>query len=149
MHFIKTRRMVGEIDVFWQNMNHSTKDLIHSAILHQKNDTSFCKNKPTQKPQPYREHSYNKAGVSVLASVILQFCICRMTHHSARITLHRNHSHIESIPIIRLGYLCQLQSFCNCRMKHHFARITLHRNHSHIESTPIIRLSFCVGLIKT
>ena len=34
MHFIKTRRMVGEIDVFWQNMNHSTKDLIHSAILH-------------------------------------------------------------------------------------------------------------------
>ena len=28
-------------------------DLIHSAILHLKNDTSFCKNNPTQKPQPY------------------------------------------------------------------------------------------------
>ena len=31
--------------------------LFHSAILHLKNDSSFCKNNPTQKPQPYREHS--------------------------------------------------------------------------------------------
>ena len=38
---------------------------LHSAILHLKNDTLFCKNNPTQKPQPYRESSYNKAGVSV------------------------------------------------------------------------------------
>ena len=29
----------------------------HSAILHLKNDSLFCKNNPTQKPQPYREHS--------------------------------------------------------------------------------------------
>ena len=38
---------------------------IYSAILHLKNDTSFCKNNPTQKPQPYRKLSYDKAGVSV------------------------------------------------------------------------------------
>ena len=36
--------------------------LIHSAILHLKNDISFWKNNPTQKPQPYRELSYKKAG---------------------------------------------------------------------------------------
>ena len=77
------------------------------------NPKSFCKIIPTQKPQPYTEYSNDKHLVCVFYFFILQFCICRIEHHSAKLSLHKNHSHIQSASMISIWFVCFTFSFCN------------------------------------